>query len=128
MKEINVLRCEYCSLNYGLLGKCKGYEKKCVYNPDTNSCGSCIFLVRDSFMKTHEVAGYLNSCLMKCDLSPTLKENCEKYISINAKPDTDKMRILSAHFDRRCIISYYRLDRLPLSSKCIRDIRKVMIV
>ena len=128
MKEINVLRCEYCSLNYGPQEHCKGYEKKCLYKLDTNSCGSCISLVRDRFMKTHEVAGYLNSCLVKCDLSPTLKENCEKYVSINAKPDMDLMKMLTANFDRRCIISYYRLDRLPLNSRCVRDIRKVMIV
>lgn len=128
MKEINVLRCEYCAINYDSQELCKGYDKKCLYKLGTNSCGSCMFLVRDRIMKTQEVAGYLNSCHAKCELLPTLKENCEKYVSCNAKPDVDQMKILTANFDRRCYLSYYRRDRLPLSSKCVRDVNKVKIV
>jgi hypothetical protein len=79
-------------------------------------------------MKTKEVTGYLNSCLAKCDLSPTLKADCEKYVSINSQPDKTIMKILTKNFDRRCYISYYRADKLPLNSKFVRDVYKVKIV
>ena len=129
MREIYTLRCEYCIKNYGDPDQCKGYEKKCLYNLNTNNCGSCRYLIRDRILKIQGVAGHLNSCLLKYDLSPVLKTDCTKYVNMNAKLDRDDITILTKKFDRRCFISYYKLNRLPLNSRFVmKDVNKVQVV
>lgn len=117
MNEINKLRCEYCIKNYLKTGTCKGYGKKCLYNPKTKNCGSCAFLIRDLLVTTNGLKVYLNSCRANTDLSPTLQNDCIKYFSINAKADPKIIKELAEEYDRRCSLSYYTLNRPPLNQK-----------
>ena len=89
MKEVKTNQCDFCTKTSFDKGSIRVHEKKCFYNPITQSCATCLW-----FSKKH-VSGPTN-CLVdeSYELSVNgiktiLRTKCTKWISEDLVEDID---------------------------------------
>lgn len=83
MKQVNIWKCDFCKKTSFQKGLIKKHEKICFYNPETQSCATCLWL------STNHVSDPSGCCVGESfepvkGSKPTLRTKCNKWINIAA--------------------------------------------
>ena len=88
MKEVKTNQCDFCSKTSLNKGSLRVHEKKCFYNPLTQSCATCLWFSRTYGFETIECyVGEVKDC--NKSLKPKLKTRCNKWINAEVVEEID---------------------------------------
>jgi hypothetical protein len=88
MEHVNVWKCGFCKKTSFDQGTIRKHEKKCFYNPETNSCASCLW-----FSPVHEIwplecfIDAIEECLTEGKLK--LETQCKRWVDVSIIEDLD---------------------------------------
>ena len=109
MEEIKAYKCEYCGKLYSEKKSCQNHEKRCYHNPETRSCMSCAYLIKEQVpIGTRHLVEF-KTCGMNVDLSTKLKNNCDLHTVIEEDEENDFIITLpkTDYYDRALAIERY---------------------
>ena len=88
MKKVEVYKCDFCAKTSFYKASIKAHQKKCYYNPETQSCATCLWL------NTNHIIGSA-SCFVGESFEsvnedkPILRTRCNKWINIAIVEDIE---------------------------------------
>jgi hypothetical protein len=80
MKEVIINQCDYCNKSSFNKGSLRAHEKKCFFNPLTQSCATCLWFSRKHNLEP--IACFVGEYkYLEINLKPKLRTMCNKWMS-----------------------------------------------
>lgn len=89
MQEIKTNQCEYCSKTSLNKGSIRVHERKCFYNPATQSCASCLWFSKKYVNETAYCLLGESYELSVNGFKSIFKTNCNKWITATIVEDIE---------------------------------------
>lgn len=90
MKKIEAYKCNFCKKVYENRSSCKSHEYKCYYNPKTQSCAGCAFLLRSSIEISKARFYEFSACLVNHNVIGNLRTKCQDFANKNNRKEVLK--------------------------------------
>lgn len=89
MKEVKTNQCDFCTKTSFNKGSIKTHEKKCFYNPVTQSCATCLWFSKKHLSGPPTICFVGETYVSVNEFKSILNTKCTKWISAELVEDID---------------------------------------
>lgn len=125
MKEITAFKCDHCNKIYESPVTCKNHQRRCYYNPKTNSCITCAFFIDDDlYYDKNRCPLSFSSCLLNNNIiNEGLRTKCPNYQIFEYRKNREAMHSLVEKYDHDTFIN--RLLSKPSIADAINELKSI---